>query len=264
MMLSCFVVFWSCQPPKTFTNSELSLIPQPQKMVLGESSFRFKKSTKLVVENIEQKVIADSFANLFEKATGWKLDIVVGGDEGSNQVYFRNEPMMDPEAYSLEVLKNRVEIRAAKPAGFFYAVQTLRQLLPAEIESIQRQKEIDWLVPVINISDGPSFKWRGFMLDVSRHFFQKEEVLRMIDNLALHKINTFHLHLVDDQGWRIEIKKYPKLTEVGAWRVDHEDKHWNSRPKQEVGEKATYGGFYTQERSGSLCPKPLYNHRARN
>lgn len=246
MMAFGFLIL-SCQPNKTFTESEISLIPQPQKMVLGESSFRIKKSTRLVVENVDQKVIADGFADLFEKATGWKLDIVVGGNENSNQLYFVTETMMDPEAYSLDVFKNRIIIKAAKPTGFFYAIQTLRQLLPAEIESPQTPNKVDWLVPVISISDHPGFKWRGFMLDVSRHFFPKEDVLRMIDNLALHKINTLHLHLVDDQGWRIEIKKYPKLTEVGAWRVDREDQPWNSRPKQEVGEKATYGGFYTQD-----------------
>ncbi len=240
-------VFFSCKPNKTFTDSELALIPQPAKMVLGESSFKFKKSTRLVVESVDQKLIAVQFAELFEKASGWKLDIVVGGDEGSNQVYFRTEQMMEPEAYSLEVSKKRIEIKAAKPAGFFYAVQTLRQLLPAEVEDSQKQEKVDWLVPVISISDHPQFKWRGYMLDVSRHFFTKDEVLRMIDHLAIHKINTFHLHLVDDQGWRIEIKKYPKLTEVGAWRVDREDQHWNSRAKQEPGEKATYGGFYTQD-----------------
>ncbi len=247
MLLACTLVFWNCQPNRTFTGSEISLIPQVQKMTLGESSFKFKESTKLVVENIEQKVIASQFANLFEKSAGWKLQVVTGGNDGSNQVYFRTDPMMGPDAYSLEVQKNRIEIRATQPAGFYYAIQTLRQLLPAEIESAQKQEKADWLVPVVSISDRPVFKWRGFMLDVSRHFFPKEDVLRMIDNLALHKINTLHLHLVDDQGWRIEIKKYPKLTEVGAWRVDREDRHWNSRPKQEVGEKATYGGFYTQE-----------------
>jgi len=247
LILACACAFLSCKPNKTFTERELAIIPQPQKMVLGKSSFRFKKSTRLVVESVDQKLIAAQFSNIFERATGWKMDIVVGGDEGSNQVYFLTEPMMDPEAYSLEVLKNRIEIKAAKPAGFFYAIQTLRQLLPAEIESPQKQENVDWLVPVISISDHPDFKWRGFMLDVSRHFFPKEKVLQMIDYLSLHKINTLHLHLVDDQGWRIQIKKYPKLTEVGAWRVDREDKPWSIRPKQEAGEKATYGGFYTQD-----------------
>jgi hexosaminidase len=247
IILTCAFVFGSCQQSRTFTESELALIPQPQKMVLGQSSFKFNKGTQLVIENTEQQAIAADFASLFDKPAGWKPEIKVGGTEGSNQVYFKTEQSLADEAYSLEVQKNRIEIKAAKPAGFFYAVQSLRQLLPAEIESSKKQEKAEWLVPVINISDGPSFKWRGFMLDVSRHFFPKEDVLKMIDYLALHKINTLHLHLVDDQGWRIEIKKYPKLTTVGAWRVDRENKPWNSRAKQDAGEKATYGGFYTQE-----------------
>ena len=240
-------LIWSCKPSKSFNENELALIPQPQKITIGESSFQFNKSTRFVVENVDQKIIAAQFAGLFIKGAGWKPQIIIGGNESSNQVYFKTELAMDPEAYSLEVQKNHIEIRAAKPSGFFYAMQTLRQLLPPEIESGQGQEKMEWLVPVISISDSPAFKWRGFMLDVSRHFFPKEDVFRMIDNLALHKINTLHLHLVDDQGWRIEIKKYPKLTEIGTWRVNHEDKNWNSRPKPEPGEKATYGGFYTQE-----------------
>ncbi len=247
IILVCSAFLWSCKPNKTFSEKELALIPMVQKLSLGESSFRFKKSTRLVVESIDQEMIASQLAGLFEKAAGWKPKIIVGGSEGSNQVYFMTDQAMGPEACSLEVQKNRIEIKAAKPAGFFYAVQTLRQLLPPEIESARIQENVDWLVPVSVISDSPAFKWRGYMLDVSRHFFPKEDVLRMLDNLALHKINTFHLHLVDDQGWRIEIKKYPRLTDVGAWRVDREDRHWNSRPKQEAGEKATYGGFYTQD-----------------
>ena len=216
-------------------------------MTLGNSSFRFDKKTKLVVENANQKTIAIQFASMFEKAMGWRLPIVVGGNEGSNQMCFRTDKLIDAEAYSLEIKKNRIEIKASQPAGFFYAIQTLRQLLPPEIESKQIKKNIDWLVPTTNISDSPAFKWRGFMLDVSRHFFPKEDILRMIDNLALHKINVLQLHLVDQQGWRIEIKKYPKLTEVGAWRVDRGNTSWNSTFKQQKDEKATYGGFYTQE-----------------
>ncbi len=247
MILLCCGLVWSCKPNKTFTADEISLIPQVQKMTLGESSFQFKKMTLLVVENAEQKLVADQFAGLFEKSAGWKLQVALGGDQGSDQVYFKTDLTLPAEGYTLEVQKKRIEIKASKPAGFFYALQTLRQLLPAEIESIQKQEKVEWLVPVISISDSPSFPWRGYMLDVSRHFFSKAEVLRMIDNLAFHKINTFHLHLTDDQGWRIEIKKYPKLTGIGAWRVDREDMPWNARPKQVAVEKASYGGFYTQE-----------------
>ena len=240
-------VLLGCKHDKTFTAEQMALIPQPQIVSWGESSFRFKKTTRLVVENVDQKLIAAHFAEFFQKASGYNLKTIVGGDEGANQVYFRTEPMMGPEAYSLDVTTKRIEIKAARPAGFFYALQTLRQLMPVEIEGSQKNDSVDWLVPVIGITDSPAFKWRGFMLDVSRHFFPKEDVLKMMDQMALHKINTLHLHLTDDQGWRIEIKKYPLLTDIGAWRVNHEDKHWNARPKQLEGEKATYGGFYTQE-----------------
>jgi hexosaminidase len=242
-----YAFFWNCKPNRTFAESEIALIPKVQKMVLGESSFKFDGNTTFVVESVDQKVIASQFATFFEKATGLKLQVIVGGDKGLNQVYFKTEPVMAPEGYILEVQKKRIEIKAAKPAGFFYATQTLRQLLPVEIERTQKQENKDWQVPVVEITDYPEFKWRGFMLDVARHFFPKEDLFRIIDHLTLHKINTLHLHLVDDQGWRIEIKKYPKLTQVGAWRVDRESKPWSARAKQEPGEKATYGGFYTQE-----------------
>jgi len=234
-------------PTRSFTKSEISIIPQIRKMTLGESSFRFNQNTKLVIENVDQEMVARQFAELFAKASGLKLLIVKGVNGDRNLMSFITEPTMDSEAYTIEVQKNRIEIKAAKPAGFFYAMQSLRQLLPVEFEASQNGKNVEWIVPQVSISDGPVFKWRGFMLDVSRHFFPKEDILRLIDNLAFHKINTLQLHIVDQQGWRIEIKKYPKLTEVGGWRVDRENISWNSRPKQEPGEKATYGGFYTQE-----------------
>jgi len=246
MLFLCTCSFWSCNSNRTFKENELCLVPQVQKMSLGKSSFRFDESTILVVENAEQKAIASQLTCMFEKSAGWKPQILIGSNEAPNRVYFETESTMAEEAYSIDVKKNSIKIKAAQPAGFFYAIQTLRQLLPAKIESNPNHEKVDWLVPVISISDSPKFKWRGYMLDVSRHFFPKDDVLRMIDNLSLHKINRFQLHLVDGNGWRVEIKKYPKLTEVGAWRVNREDKPWGERPKQKTGEKATYGGFYTQ------------------
>lgn len=245
----CTVTFFSCKPNKTFTENEITVVPQPGKMEIGSSSFKFKKNTQLVVENVDQEMVARHFAEMFKRAAGWDLPVVIGGTEGSNQVYFKTETVMGPEAYALEVSEKRIEVKAAKPAGFFYATQTLRQLLPMAIESQEPQSGIEWLVPSVNITDAPSFPWRGFMLDVSRHFFTKAEVLKMIDNLALHKINTLHLHLDDDQGWRIEIKKYPKLTQIGAWRAEQGDKpwSWSVRPNPKSDEKASYGGFYTQD-----------------
>ncbi|MFN2314818.1 MAG: beta-N-acetylhexosaminidase, partial [Bacteroidales bacterium] len=120
-------------------------------------------------------------------------------------------------------------------------------LLPPQIESSTLASDVKWTMPCVTITDYPRFEWRGMHLDVSRHFFEVEFIKQYIDILAMHKLNVFHWHLVDDQGWRIEIKKYPRLTEVGAWRVDREDRPWNAREPQQAGEKATYGGFYTQE-----------------
>jgi hexosaminidase len=115
------------------------------------------------------------------------------------------------------------------------------------IESSERVSNVDWVIPNLEIQDQPRFKWRGLMLDLSRHFFDKKYIKEVIDGLAMHKMNVLHLHLVDDQGWRIEIKKYPKLTEVGSWRVDQEDKNWNAKDPVTPEEEGTYGGFLSQE-----------------
>ncbi|MRR38363.1 beta-N-acetylhexosaminidase, partial [bacterium] len=128
----------------------------------------------------------------------------------------------------------------------FYAVQTLLQLLPPAVFRPSEAAGVRWVVPAVRIEDHPRYPWRGMMLDVARHFFPKEFVKEFIDYLALHKMNTFHWHLTDDQGWRLESKRYPTLTTVSAWRADREDLHWNARPQQRPGEIATYGGFYTQ------------------
>jgi len=249
LILLCFSLLAGCKPNKTFTENEISVVPKPQQMEIGQSSFKFRKSTKLVVENVDQQMVAKQFADLFRGARGWDLRIEIGGNEGSNQVYFKTETVMQPEAYSIVATEKRIEIKAAKPAGFFYALQTLRQLLPAEIENNSALPTTEWLVPAVSITDAPSFKWRGFMLDVSRHFFTKAEILKLIDILAFHKINSLQLHLDDDQGWRVEIKKYPKLTQIGAWRAEQGDKpwSWDLRPNPKSDENATYGGFYTQD-----------------
>lgn len=247
MTLFGLIFLFSCQPQKNFSLNEVTIIPRPEILELKKGSFLFDKNTRFIVENEEQGAIARELTDIFEKAAGFKPQIIIGKKAEKNSVFFLTRAETDNEGYILDVIDGRIEITASKPAGFFYGIQTLRQLLPVEIESKKQVKDIDWLIPNIKVYDNPRFKWRGFMLDVSRHFFPKEYIKDLIDYLSLHKINTFHWHLVDDQGWRIEIKKYPKLTEVGAWRVDHEDKHWDARPKQKDGEEATYGGFYSQE-----------------
>jgi hexosaminidase len=152
------------------------------------------------------------------------------------------------EGYTLKVSKNNIIIEGGSGAGLFYGMQTLLQLLPPEIfASKALQPGNNWNVPCLSIQDHPRFFYRGMHLDVSRHFFPKEFVMKYIDLIASFKMNTFHWHLTDDQGWRIEIKKYPKLMQTSAWHVDHEDLPWMERPAQKEGERANYGGYYTQD-----------------
>jgi len=145
------------------------------------------------------------------------------------------------EGYRLTVERD-IRVLGKNPSGVFYGIQALVQLLFA-----YQNGRSEIIVPAMEIKDYPRFSWRGMHLDVSRHFFEKVFIKKYLDILSLHKMNTFHWHLVDDQGWRIEIKKYPRLTEIGAWRADREAMHWDSRTPQQPGEKASYGGFYTQD-----------------
>lgn len=248
--LLAVIVFSSCSTPvsKTFTEDEIGVIPKPDKIVLGKESFLFNQSTVFVIESKSQEPAANELISKFNQAANWSLKVVNQDAKPSkNFVQFISKKSLPEDAYELLVEKNKVSIYASGYGGFLYGIETIRQLLPVEIESRSIRKEMDWIIPVINIEDAPRFPWRGLMIDVSRHFYPKDYIKKVIDGLALHKMNVLHWHLVDDQGWRIEIKKYPKLTEVGAWRVDHEDKHWSARPSAEPGEKGTYGGFYTQE-----------------
>jgi hexosaminidase len=153
--------------------------------------------------------------------------------------------MSNPEQYALHVDEDSVTIRAATSRGAFYATQSLRQLLPPQIESPTVVESVDWSINAVQIDDMPKYGYRGMHLDVSRHFFPVEFVKCYLDWMALHKLNTFHWHLTDDQGWRIEIKKYPRLTEVGAWRRETVVGHTLSRDAR--GDSQSYGGFYTQE-----------------
>ncbi len=146
-----------------------------------------------------------------------------------------------PEGYRLEVTPGRIVVRASKAAGLFYGYQTLRQLLPAESQ-LRAAGYRTWEVPALVVQDQPRFSWRGMHLDVGRHFFSAGQIKRFLDLLAMHKFNTFHWHLTEDQGWRIQIKKWPKLTEVGAWR-----KESPKRGARDEGDGKPYGGFYTQE-----------------
>jgi len=179
-------------------------------------------------------------------STGFGLK-AVQGNKGSIQLNLNSTPdqKLGKEGYTLISTTKGVVISANQPAGLFYGMQTLLQLLPKEIEN-KEVVNIKWTIPSVDITDYPRFAWRGLMFDVSRHFFTKEDVMKYIDEMARWKFNTFHWHLTDDEGWRIEIKSLPKLTEVGAWRVQRYG-HFGDREFPKPGEKTTEGGFYTQD-----------------
>jgi len=166
------------------------------------------------------------------------LRVAVGVKERAGAIVLALDPAdadLGDEGYRLKVTNAPVVIKGSKPAGVFYGVQTFYQLLPVEVEKSQPTPGIAWSVPCIRIEDKPRFPWRGMHLDVGRHFFSKDSVKRYIDLLAAYKVNTFHWYLTEDQGWRIEIKKYPRLTSVGAWR------------KETMDNNIPHGGFYTQD-----------------
>ena len=249
-----FLWIVACQMPKkevVFTENDLNIIPQPQSVVLGRGHFQFTQETIFVIAPALMPARLP-FLNQFERASGFKFAIQKAAIL-TNSVVIDTDKSLPKEGYTLAVTPQQISIKAADYNGALYALQTLRQLLPNEVESSELVKR-DWLVPAVTISDAPQYQWRGLMLDVSRHFFPKEYILKTLDRMAMLKLNTFHFHLVDNEGWRIEIKKYPKLTEVGAWRVDQEDKLWDERtpnPANAFANPATapkkYGGFYTQE-----------------
>ena len=252
----CISILWviACQPPKkevVFSENDLNVIPRPQSLTMGKGSFRFTKET-VFVSDISLTATARLFAEQFERASGINLPIKKEAVT-TNYIALVVDKSLPKEGYSLVVQPERISIIAADYNGALYALETLRQLLPKEFESTTPVKT-DWAVPVVTITDAPQYAWRGLMLDVSRHFFPKEYILKTLDRMAMLKLNTFHFHLVDNEGWRIEIKKYPKLTEIGAWRVDQEDKLWNERTPNSANAFANpatapkkYGGFYTQE-----------------
>jgi hexosaminidase len=248
-----------CGPSSTPGSAGASITPAPLKLETRSGTFTLGPATKIVMveSQVEILPVASYLKERLARPTGYGFTMEVSTELAGeipgrrDAIVLRLEDLegrLGEEGYLLEVGPDRILIRAAALAGLFYGVQTLRQLLPATIEKPSATPDAGfWVVPCVSIEDRPRFSWRGAMLDCSRHFFPKEFVLRWIDILSAHKLNTFHWHLTDDQGWRIEIKKYPRLTEVGAWRVDREGQPWNVREPQRPDEPATYGGFYTQD-----------------
>ncbi|SMC85925.1 beta-N-acetylhexosaminidase [Pedobacter nyackensis] len=226
-------------------DKDFRLIPWPNQLEKGKGEFILKASTSIVPPSIKDKELAELLALRLKSLTGY--DLKVANSAAVNNVirFLADEHIKGgKEAYQLEVTGGNVVIKAAKPEGWFYAMQTLVQLLPANID--QRVANLGVRIPAVKIADAPHFQWRGLMVDVSRNFFSKEVIKRYILQMSKYKMNVLHLHLTDNQGWRIEIKSLPKLTEVGAWRVPRTG-YWRNQKAPEAGEKATKGGFYTQD-----------------
>ncbi len=229
------------------TNSthSISMVPRPVQTVPGSGSHLFSDQTVFAVENEEQAEVAGSLIALFTRAAGFTPRLNIGGE---GNVRLLTDPSLKSEAYSLEVSPREIIMKASDNKGFFYALQTIRQLLPPSIErESPSDKNREWSIPVVTIRDEPRFGYRALLLDASRFFIPKENVLRIIDCMSMLKLNTLHFHLTDDNGWRVEIKRYPRLTEVGAWRVDRQDVPFPARRNPKKGEPTPVGGFYTQE-----------------
>ena len=231
--------------------SELAIIPRPTSVTPGRGTFRLTARTTIVATRGDS-LAARRLARDLAPATGFDLSVRFGEAGDANRIVFRRAPARDTslglEGYRLVVKPGVVTITSSAAAGAFYAVQSLRQLLPPAVFRDAPIAGVAWTIPAVTIVDRPTFSWRGMHLDVSRHFMPKEFVKKDIDLLALHKMNTLHWHLTDDQGWRIEIKKYPRLTDVGAWRSQTLVGHSPGRDTtRNVYDKKSHGGFYTQD-----------------
>jgi hexosaminidase len=240
----------SAQPPAAEDPaSSLAIVPIPASLTPKPGSFTLTAATRIQAP-AALRAIAERFREGLAAATGFPLP--VAAQAGGSRIVVALDPRLQTalgdEGYRLSVSKQRVEIRGAKPAGVFYGLQTFRQLLPPEAFRRAPVGETEWKAPCVEIEDKPRFSWRGSHLDVARHFMPKEFLLKHLDLMALHKLNVFHWHLTEDQGWRIEVKKYPKLTEIGAWRSDSAlGPPPPERPRKWKFKGKPHGGFYTQE-----------------
>lgn len=231
------------------TTSSIAIIPQPVKLEQKQGYFTLPQN--ITIQTVELTDLKQTVVDLQQKlsvATGYKTSISSNAPNAIIKLELNKteDAKLGDEGYNLSVTTKNIIIKANKPAGIFYGVQTLMQLFPAEIEDSVLVKNIDWKAPCVEVTDYPRFEWRGLMFDVARHFFTKKEVEAYIDQMSKYKFNLLHLHLADDEGWRIEIKALPKLTTVGAWSVYRVGQFGSFTPPA-ANEPRTYGGFYTQD-----------------
>ncbi len=227
----------------------IHIIPEPVSVKKSKGTYLLPRNITIEAPGSKDlETTLDFLKTRLSVPTGARVDIVKQTASPSIRLQLNNNPVAElgKEGYDLSVTRNGIVIRANQAAGLFYGAQTLVQLLPAEIEASAPVALTGWNVPMVEIRDYPRFGWRGLMFDVTRHFFTKEEVKRFVDDMVRYKYNILHLHLTDDEGWRIQIKSLPRLTEVGAWNVKKEG-YFGTFSKPLPGEPRNYGGFYTHE-----------------
>lgn len=234
----------SCQ--KEQKTNELALVPMPNEIQVRSNQFTLTDETPVyVASELAATSQVDTLLSQLKHASGIDLtrqEYSSNSDTPSIGLIFSYNKELAAEAYKLNITPKCAIVEASTPNGAFYAIQTIRQLLPTAIFGKELQTDAVWSIPCLTVNDAPRFEYRGVMIDVARHFFSIDEMKKIIDVMALHKLNTLHWHLTDDQGWRIEIKKYPKLTEIGSIRPKTMiRKEWDNY------DTTPYGGFYTQE-----------------
>ena len=255
------------------TEATLGVIPRPQRLEPHAGAFTLDARTTIWTD-AASAATGRQLARFLEPATGFTLAVRSGSaaPTGESVIELHRDPSLakrlGDEGYQLSVRRGRVTARATSDAGLFYAVQTMRQLLPPAVFRDAPVPGVRWTMPAVEIEDVPRFAWRGAHLDVGRHFMPKEFVRKYIDLLALHKLNTFHWHLTDDQGWRLESRKYPRLTQVGAWRPATVKGFGFVVPSMKMNVDTTklaydstrHGGFYTQDDAREIVAYAAARH----
>ena len=254
--LLCLAFTTACCPCDGANLWTIPIIPAPVKITNTAGHFILDTHARVSLENEDQQEIVRQWGHLLFPNEKSPFQMT---KKAKAELQLKTNARLAEEAYRLQVTKQGIRIEASSLSGFFYALQTLRMSLPPEIEQAHHGQQA-WQFPLLDIEDAPRFGYRGFMLDVARYFSPKDDVLKIIDCMGMLKLNTLHLHLTDDNGWRLEIKQYPKLTQIGAWRVDRESEPFPNRANAAPGEKATVGGYYTQEEMREIIEYAAKRH----
>ena len=251
-------------PPVSPASRNYSIVPAPQRTHAGAGEFRLNETTRIMLSDpadAELRNLADLLLVPLRTASGLPLPVSARPAEDGvrNAISLRltGSGSSNPESYRLVVTPEAASLSAGTTAGLFWGLQTIRQLLPPELEARGAKPPAGWTIPAVEIEDEPRFPYRGILLDVARWFYPPEFIKKLIDLLALYKLNTLQLHLTDDQGWRLEIKQYPLLTKVGAWRKETMLAQ-NFDPY--IGDGRPHGGFYTQSQIRDLVAYASARH----